>query len=61
MEEQESVDTLFRHNSIENLLLAVVLGTESVRQKARQELQYRRNVNINDDFEDSFMTNLSVI
>ena len=61
MEEQESVDTLFRHNSVENLLLAVVLGTEPIRQKARQELQYRRNVNINDDFEDSFMTNLSVI
>ena len=51
MENQhESMETLLRRISIENLLLLTVLGDSLSRQKARQELQYRRNVKINDDF-----------
>lgn len=54
-------DGFFRCRNIENLLLMAVLGDASVREKARFELQRRRVIRGRDDFEDSFMTNLSVV
>jgi hypothetical protein len=57
----EFSDGYFLGKNIENLLLMAVLGDESLRQKARAELQRRRLLNCRDDFEDSFMTNLSVV
>ena len=57
----ELTESFFRCKSIENLLLMAVLGDGSMREKARRELQRRRIVSGRDDFEDSFMTNLSVV
>ena len=57
----ELSDGYFRRRNVENLLLMAVLGEESVRDRARTELQRRRVVSGGDDFEDSFMTNLSVV
>lgn len=59
--EQESVDAIFKQKEVENLMLAAVLGIGTIREKARQELQRRQLINRQDDFEDSFTTNLSVV
>ena len=57
----ELAEGFFRCKSVENLLLMAVLGDGSVREGARLELHRRRVVSRRDDFEDSFMTNLSVV
>ncbi len=61
MEKRELADDYFRCRNIENLLLMAVLGDVSVREKARSELQRRRAIHLPDEFEDMFMTNLSVV
>ncbi len=60
-QQSEFTDGYFRRRNVENLLLMAVLGDETIREKARAELQRRRLVKNRDDFEDSFMTNLSVV
>lgn len=57
----ELKDSFFRCRNIENLMLMAVLGDSSVRQKARAELDRRRVIVCPDAFEDSFLTNLSVV
>ena len=59
--QRESVEDILQWKNVKNLLLMAVLGDDSIRQKACQELQRRRIINQQDDFEDSFMTNLSVV
>ncbi len=57
----ELADGFFRRRNIEKLLLMAVLGEESIREQARHELHERRVVSSGYDFEDAFMTNLSVV
>jgi hypothetical protein len=61
MEKREPGDGFFRCQSIENLMLMAVLGAGSVRETARTELGRRRAIRLPDEFEDMFMTNLSVV
>lgn len=59
--QREQSEDFCRWGNVENLLLMAVLGDGSLREKACQELQRRRVVDREDDFEDLFMTNLSVV
>lgn len=61
MEKRELTDDYYRCRNIENLLLMTVLGDDVVREKARAELQRRRAIHLPEEFEDMFMTNLSVV
>lgn len=61
MAKQEPGDGFIRCQSVENLMLMVVLGAGSVREQARTELGRRRAIRLPDEFEDMFMTNLSVV
>lgn len=57
----ESMEYLFEAEPVENLLLIAVLGDGPLRLTARRELERRRVVERRQDFEDSYMTNLSVV
>ena len=57
----EQTKDILRHRNIESLLLMAVLGDNTLRQQARRELSRRRVINRGDNFEDGFMTNLSVV
>lgn len=57
----EAFENAFENESVENLLLIAVLGNGPMRLSARRELESRRVVDRQCDFEDSYMTNLSVI
>ena len=58
---EQLAEGFYRYKTVENLLLMAVLGSGTVGEQARRELQRRRVVSGKDDFEDSFMTNLSVV
>lgn len=57
----KNMEEMFGCESVENLLLIAVLGKGSVRSCARKELERRRVVEPKFAFEDSYMTNLSVV
>ncbi|MHC4552203.1 MAG: hypothetical protein ACYSUT_05495 [Planctomycetota bacterium] len=57
----ESFENAFDNETVENLLLIAVLGKGQIRRGARQELERRRVIDRHCDFEDSYMTNLSVV
>jgi hypothetical protein len=57
----EQIEDVLGCKNIESLLLMAVLGDSAMRQHARRELSRRRVINSVEDFEDSFMTNLSVV
>lgn len=58
---EDLADGFFRRRNIENLLLMTVLGDGMVREKAKAELRRRRVIRDRDDYEGTFMTNLSVV
>lgn len=57
----KSVEDVVGCESVENLLLMAVLGNGLIRTSARRELERRRVVESRFEFEDSYMTNLSVV
>ena len=57
----ELFEHAFENETVENLLLIAVLGTGQMRLGARRELERRSVIDHQCDFEDSYMTNLSVV
>ena len=59
--QMETMEEMFGDESVENLLLIAVLGKGDIRSQARRELERRRVIETQLVFEDSYMTNLSVV
>ena len=59
--QMETMEDTFQSESVENLLLIAVLGRGAIRESARRELERRHIVEPKSAFEDSYMTNLSVV
>ncbi len=59
--QMETMEEMFWGESVENLLLIAALGKGAIRSGARRELERRRVVEPQFAFEDSYMTNLSVV
>lgn len=60
-EQMELIKEVISCESVENLLFISVLGEGAIRVHAREELERRRVVDPQCAFEDSYMTNLSVV